>query len=167
MQQLKQKRIGESMSKLDERLKKGESGCCHKCGHSHPKGGTHPTPYKTGKNSCASRKKESVTEDCSCGGAGRRDASIQLAEYLKKQTIREGEYQGRDVKLNKPMQGDVKKFKVYVKNAKGNIVKVNFGQKGMVIKKDNPGAKKSFRARHKCDQKKPKTSAGYWSCKNW
>ena len=150
------------MSKLDERLKKGESGCCHKCGHSHPKGGTHPTPYKTGKNSCASRKKESVTEDCSCG-----DASIQLAEYLKKQTIREGEYQGRDVKLNKPMQGDVKKFKVYVKNAKGNIVKVNFGQKGMVIKKDNPGAKKSFRARHKCDQKKPKTSAGYWSCKNW
>ena len=48
-----------------------------------------------------------------------------------------------------------------------NVVKVNFGQKGMVIKKDNPGAKKSFRARHKCDQSKPKTSAGYWSCKAW
>ena len=148
---------------LDERLKKGESGCCHKCGHSHVMGSSHPTPYKTGKNSCANRK----TEDCGCGGAGRKDASIQLAEYLKKQTIEEADYQGRDVKLNKPMQGDVKKFKVNVKNAKGNVVKVNFGQKGMVIKKDNPGAKKSFRARHKCDQSKPKTSAGYWSCKAW
>tara|TARA_R110000782_G_C14760089_1_gene408038 strand:+ start:72 stop:476 length:405 start_codon:yes stop_codon:yes gene_type:complete len=90
-----------------------------------------------------------------------------LIEYIKKQTVQEGEYQGRSVKLNKPMQGDVKKFKVYVKNSKGNVVKVNFGQKGMVIKKDNPGAKKSFRARHKCDQKKDKTTAGYWSCKKW
>tara|TARA_R110001583_G_scaffold13766_4_gene58725 strand:- start:27837 stop:28133 length:297 start_codon:yes stop_codon:yes gene_type:complete len=95
------------------------------------------------------------------------EATYKLVEYLKTQKIQEGEYQGRDVKLNKPMQGDVKKFKVYVKNAKGNVVKVNFGQKGMVIKKDNPGARKSFRARHKCDQKKPKTSAGYWSCKKW
>lgn len=94
-------------------------------------------------------------------------SEYNLVEYLKKQTIEEAEYQGRKVALNKPMQGDVKKFKVYVKNAKGNVVKVNFGQKGMVIKKDNPGARKSFRARHKCDQKKPKTSAGYWSCKKW
>ena len=77
------------------------------------------------------------------------------------------EYQGRKVKLNKPIQGDVKKFKVYVKNSKGNVVKVNFGQKGMVIKKDNPEARKSFRARHKCDQKKDKTTAGYWSCRKW
>ena len=95
------------------------------------------------------------------------EATYKLVEYLKTQKIQEGEYQGRKVALNKPMQGDVKKFKVYVKNAKGNVVKVNFGQKGMVIKKDNPGARKSFRARHKCDQKKPKTSAGYWSCKKW
>jgi hypothetical protein len=92
----------------------------------------------------------------------------KLSDYLKKQKIEEAEYQGRTVKLNKPMQGDVKKFKVYVKDPKtGNIRKVNFGQKGMVIKKDNPGARKSFRARHKCDQDKPKTSAGYWSCKKW
>jgi len=91
----------------------------------------------------------------------------KLTDYLKKQKVEEGEYQGRDVKLNKPMQGDVKKFKVYVKNSKGNVVKVNFGQKGMNIKKDNPGARKSFRARHKCDQKKDKTTAGYWSCKKW
>src|SRR5210317_538249 len=61
--------------------------------------------------------------------------------------INEAEYQGRKVELGKIMQGDVKKFKVYVNNDKGNVVKVNFGQKGMTIKKDNPGARKSFRAR--------------------
>ena len=95
------------------------------------------------------------------------EATYKLVEYLKTQKIEEAEYQGRKVKLNKPMQGDVKKFKVYVKNTKGNVVKVNFGQKGMNIKKNNPERRKSFRARHKCDQKKDKTSAGYWSCKKW
>ena len=154
--------------KLDERLKKGESGCCHKCGWSHVKGSAHKTPYKSGKNSCANRKSESLSEGCGCGcNTCVKVNEYNLIEYLKKQTIQEGEYEGRDVKLNKPMQGDVKKFKVYVKNSKGNVVKVNFGQKGMVIKKDNPGARKSFRARHKCDQKKDKTTAGYWSCKKW
>ena len=86
---------------------------------------------------------------------------------LEEGQLEEAEYQGRKVKLGKPMQGDSKKFKVYVKNPKGNVVKVNFGQKGMNIKKDNPGARKSFRARHKCDQDKPRTSAGYWSCRKW
>ena len=57
------------------------------------------------------------------------DASLAMVEYLKGQKITEADYQGRDVKLNKPMQGDVKRFKVYVENAKGNVVKVNFGQK--------------------------------------
>lgn len=79
----------------------------------------------------------------------------------------EAEYQGRKVKLNKPMQGDVKKFKVYVNNEKGNVVKVNFGQKGMVIKKDNPAARKSFRARMNCDNPGPKWKANYWSCRKW
>ena len=92
---------------------------------------------------------------------------IEIVEHSEPIIFQEAEYQGRKVKLNKPMQGDVKKFKVYVKNPKGNVVKVNFGQKGMSIKKDNPEARKSFRARHKCDQKKPKTSAGYWSCRKW
>jgi len=92
---------------------------------------------------------------------------IEIVEHSDPIIFQEAEYQGRKVKLNKPMQGDVKKFKVYVKNPKGNVVKVNFGQKGMNIKKDNPEARKSFRARHKCDQKKPKTSAGYWSCRKW
>tara|TARA_R100001015_G_C4532219_1_gene98338 strand:+ start:183 stop:632 length:450 start_codon:yes stop_codon:yes gene_type:complete len=92
---------------------------------------------------------------------------LEIIEHKEPILFKEAEYQGRKVKLNKPMQGDVKKFKVYVKNEKGNVVKVNFGQKGMSIKKDNPGARKSFRARHKCDQKKKKTSAGYWSCRKW
>ena len=93
----------------------------------------------------------------------------EFVEFLKtiKEEINEGEYQGREVTLNKPMQGDVKKFKVYVKNPKGNVVKVNFGQKGMVIKKDNPERRKSFRARMNCDEPGPKTGARYWSCRKW
>ena len=80
----------------------------------------------------------------------------------------EAEYQGRDVKLGKPMQGDVKKFKVYVKNPKtGKVIKVNFGQKGMKIRKSNPAARKSFRARMNCDNPGPRTKANYWSCRKW
>ena len=87
----------------------------------------------------------------------------------------EAEYQGRKVKLNKPMRGDVKKFKVYVKDPKtGNVKKVNFGHGGtsakrktMRIRKSNPKARKSFRARHNCDNPGPKTKARYWSCRKW
>ena len=85
----------------------------------------------------------------------------------------EAEYQGRKVKLGKPMQGDVKKFKVYVKNPKGNVVKVNFGQGGdakggtMRIRKSNPNARKNFRARHNCDSPGPRHKARYWSCRKW
>ena len=80
----------------------------------------------------------------------------------------EAEYQGRKVKLNKPMQGDVKKFKVYVKDPKtGNTKKVNFGDPNMRIKKSNPKRRKSFRARHNCDNPGPKTKARYWSCYQW
>ena len=81
--------------------------------------------------------------------------------------LEEAEYQGRKVTLNKPMQGDVKKSKVYVKNAKGNVVKVNFGDPNMRIKKSNPARRKSFRARHNCDNPGPKWKARYWSCKAW
>ena len=83
-------------------------------------------------------------------------------------TIVEAEYRGRKVKLNKPMRGDVKKFKVYVKDPKtGNVKKVNFGDKKMRIKKSNPKRRKSFRARHNCDNPGPKTKARYWSCRKW
>ena len=90
----------------------------------------------------------------------------------------EAEYRGRKVPLNKPMRGDVKKFKVYVKDPKtGNVKKVNFGhggtsakklgQKTMKIRKSNPKARKSFRARHNCANPGPKTKARYWSCRKW
>jgi len=69
--------------------------------------------------------------------------------------------------LNNPTKGDVKKYKVYVKNDKGNVVKVEFGDPNMSIKRDDPARRKAFRARHNCDQKKDKTTAGYWSCKFW
>jgi|TARA_R110002153_G_scaffold82709_8_gene208545 hypothetical protein len=83
------------------------------------------------------------------------------------ENVVEAEYQGRTVKLNKPMRGDVKKFKVYVTNPKGNVVKVNFGDPDMRIKKSNPARRRSFRARHNCDNPGPKTKARYWSCRKW
>ena len=82
--------------------------------------------------------------------------------------LEEAEYRGRKVTLNKPTRGDVKKFKVYVKDPKtGNVKKVNFGDPNMRIKKSNPKRRKSFRARHNCDNPGPKTKARYWSCKKW
>lgn len=86
----------------------------------------------------------------------------------KKHEVKEATYQGKKVPLNKPMAGDVKKSKVYVDpDGDGVAKKVNFGDKNMTIKKNIPARRKSFRARHKCDQKKPIDSAGYWSCKAW
>ena len=79
----------------------------------------------------------------------------------------EAEYQGRKVPLGKPMKGDVKKSKVYVRNEKGNVVKVEFGDPNMTIKKNIPARRKSFRARHRCDNPGPRTKARYWSCKAW
>ena len=103
---------------------------------------------------------------------------MSKAEAKEKFNLDEAEYQGRTVKLNKPTRGDVKKFKVYVKDPKtGNVKKVNFGhggtsakkagQKTMKIKKSNPARRKSFRARHNCDNPGPKTKARYWSCRAW
>ena len=81
----------------------------------------------------------------------------------------EAQYQGRTVQLGKPMRGDVKKFKVFVKDpSTGNVKKVNFGDKTMKIKKSNPARRKSFRARHHCDTNPgPRTKARYWSCRKW
>lgn len=75
----------------------------------------------------------------------------------------------KNVRLNKPFRtpGGPKKFSVYVKNDKGNIVKVNFGDPNMEIKRDDPERRKSFRARHNCDNPGPKTKSKYWSCKMW
>ena len=91
----------------------------------------------------------------------------ELGYSIDEADMFEAEYRGRKVKLNKPMRGDVKKFKVYVKNKKGNVIKVNFGDPNMRIKKSNPARRRSFRARHNCDNPGPKTKARYWSCRKW
>lgn len=83
------------------------------------------------------------------------------------ESMYEAEYQGRKVPLGKPMKGDVKKSKVYVKKPNGKVVKVNFGDKNMKIKKSNPKRRKSFRARHNCDNPGPRWKARYWSCRAW
>ena len=95
-------------------------------------------------------------------------------EEVKLESLNEAEYQGRKVQLGKIMQGDIKKFKVYVKNDKGKVVKVNFGFGGksakgkrMVIKKNNPERRKSFRARHNCDNPGPRWKPRYWACRTW
>jgi hypothetical protein len=93
--------------------------------------------------------------------------AIALA-YLPITDLTEAEYHGRKVTLNKKMAGDVKKSKVYVKDPKtGNIKKVNFGDKTMRIKKSNPARRRSYRARHNCDNPGPRTKANYWSCRSW
>ena len=100
--------------------------------------------------------------------------STEETEFVPSELLAEAEYQGRKVQLGKIMQGDIKKFKVYVKNDKGKVVKVNFGFGGksahgkfMKIKKNNPERRKSFRARMKCDNPGPRWKPRYWSCRAW
>ena len=94
-----------------------------------------------------------------------------LAEYIIENynKIEEAEYRGRKVSLGKPFltPGGPKKRSVYVKNAKGNVVKVNFGDPNMRIKKSIPARRKSFRARHNCSNPGPRDKARYWSCRAW
>jgi hypothetical protein len=99
---------------------------------------------------------------------------VQGTDFISDDLLNEAEYQGRKVQLGKIMQGDIKKFKVYVKNDKGKVVKVNFGFGGksaggkrMVIKKNNPERRKSFRARMKCDTPGPRWKPRYWACRTW
>ena len=97
-----------------------------------------------------------------------KDQAEDIEGIISEDQLEEAEYRGRKVKLNKPMRGDVKKFKVFVKDPKtGNVKKVNFGDPNMRIKKSNPKRRKSFRARHNCDNPGPKTKARYWSCRKW
>lgn len=91
----------------------------------------------------------------------------QDADDKRFDDLDEAKYQGREVPLGKPMKGDVKKSKVYVKKPNGKVVKVNFGDKKMRIKKSNPKRRKSFRARHNCKNPGPRWKARYWSCRAW
>ena len=100
---------------------------------------------------------------------GTYQATVKMRQRPPQTTTNtnEAKYQGREVPLGKKMAGDVKKSKVYVRGPKGNVVKVNFGDPNMKIKKSNPARRKSFRARHNCDNPGPRWKARYWSCRSW
>jgi hypothetical protein len=149
-----------------------------KCWPGHKKVGTQPgTGKNKGKRVNKCKKIESVKEEeITLEDTQDFHEEFGVLGYSEcDEDVFEAEYQGRKVKLNKPMQGDVKKFKVYVKDPKtGNVKKVNFGHggtsakgKSMRIRKSNPKARKSFRARHNCANPGPKTKARYWSCRKW
>ena len=155
---MRQYEVGEKEMKINElledaNLEEAKQRLDPKCWKGYRKDGT---KMKDGKrvNNCVKVSEDEYTYE--------GDLSMWYEEMLD-----EAEYQGRKVKLGKPMQGDVKKFKVYVKNPKGNVVKVNFGDPDMRIKKSNPKRRKSFRARHNCDSPGPRHKARYWSCRKW
>ena len=116
-----------------------------------------------------------LEEDQDAAVVAQKEIDDEITDHAD---LDEAEYRGRKVPLGKPMRGDVKKFKVYVRDPKtGNVKKVNFGhggtsakragQKTMKIKKSNPARRKSFRARHNCANPGPRTKARYWSCRAW
>ena len=118
------------------------------------------------KKTAIKPKNESLYED--------EYGSVEETDFELDDTLYEAEYQGRKVQLGKIMQGDVKKSKVYVKNDKGKVVKVNFGFGGksahgkrMTIKKNNPERRKNFRARMNCDNPGPRWKPRYWACRTW
>ena len=130
---------------------------------------------------------ESLNEKLKAMGLNEFDIEISTDETLDEETLEgddfhsaydvmwfnedenldEAEYRGRKVPLGKPMRGDVKKFKVFVRKPNGNVVKVNFGDPNMRIRKSNPARRRSFRARHNCANPGPRTKARYWSCRKW
>ena len=135
-------------------------------------------PYGHTKNLLSPEDEEGKDDNPSEGDILDDYYNERELERMKKDPEEDAEYRGRKVSLNKPTRGDVKKFKVYVKDPKtGNVKKVNFGhggtsakrkgEKTMKIRKSNPKARKSFRARHNCDNPGPKTKARYWSCRKW
>ena len=110
--------------------------------------------------------------------AEKRLGQIEYFKHQDEETLKlmcdesdfeDAEYKGKEVTLNKPFRtsGESKKFAVYAKNQKGNVVLVRFGDPDMEIKRDDPDARKNFRSRHKCDLQKDKSTPGYWSCRMW
>lgn len=116
--------------------------------------------------------KEFLEENCDCWTGYKRVPGTKPCEkgscVKEEADLEEATYQGREVALNKPTKGDVKKSKVFVDpDGDGKAQKVNFGDKNMTIKKNIPARRKSFRARHNCDTATDKTTPRYWSCKAW
>jgi hypothetical protein len=125
-----------------------------------------PLAAKAADDAAVGPMEEDGVDPVNAQGQDAEDLSGQATSSVAG-AVDEAEYRGREVKLGKPMAGDVKKSKVYVKGPKGNVVKVNFGDPNMRIKKSNPARRKSFRARHNCDNPGPRWKARYWSCRAW
>jgi len=143
---------------------------CHKCGTDNTK------KYKKMKLKITEEQFERLLNSHIVENVIYKDEAgvVQETDFISDDLLNEAEYQGRKVQLGKIMQGDIKKFKVYVKNDKGKVVKVNFGFGGksahgkrMVIKKNNPERRKSFRARMNCDNPGPRWKPRYWACRTW
>jgi hypothetical protein len=115
-------------------------------------------------DSCGNEIVETFLPETTMGFVDNNEG-LEYNDMNEKIEIYEGE--GKKVKLNKIMRGDVKKYKVYVKNDKGNVVKVNFGDPNMEIKRDDPARRKNFRARHHCENPGPRWKARYWACRTW
>jgi hypothetical protein len=125
-----------------------------------------PLAAKAADDAAVGPMEEDGVDPVNAQGQDAEDLSGQATSSVAG-AVDEAEYQGRKVKLGKKMAGDVKKSKVYVRGPKGNVVKVNFGDPNMTIKKSNPARRKSFRARHNCDNPGPRWKARYWSCRSW
>ena len=150
---------------------------CEKCGHTWDliDGGTNPYLCHICKHDNSNQNSSIQVDEYDVEN---EDDLREFIEFMKEyqqqlneatcDCMLEAKYQGRTVPLGKPMRGDSKKFKVYVKNPKTDkVVKVNFGAKGMNIKKNNPKRRSAFRARHNCKNPGPRTKARYWSCRKW
>ena len=123
-----------------------------------------PSKHEWGTDASVKRAKELTPKEACCDDCDEKKSK----KPMRFKKFAEATYQGKKVPLNKPMPGDVKKSKVYVDpDGDGKAKKVNFGDKNMRIKKNIPGRRKSFRARHNCDNPGPKDKARYWSCKAW
>lgn len=153
-------------SKYDEptasRIKKGKTKPVDKTDYDKP-------AHLRKKEKEEKKLDEGMTKDAMMSDAEKMSLEDWVKEFYHTAVgdLDEAKYQGREVPLGKPMAGDVKKSKVYVRGPKGNVVKVNFGDKKMRIKKSNPNRRKSFRARHNCDNPGPRWKARYWSCRAW
>jgi hypothetical protein len=166
---------------IDEKTKPKRDACYYKVKARYTRnGGTWPSAYgslalsacrkKGAKNWGNKTKNEEIEKDVMEEMSVCTECAIAMMEDIKAgkfDVITEAEYQGRKVTLGKPTRGDVKKFKVYVKNPKGNVIKVNFGDPNMKIKSYIPARRRSYRARHHCENPGPRTKANYWSCRNW
>jgi len=143
------------------RKKKEREGKNYKPAKKGDKDRPNPDAWKKAQSEPSEKQKKALDKN--------KDGKVTKEDFELLRKGKGAEYQGRKVKLGKPFltPDGPKKRSVYVKNGSGNVVKVNFGDPNMKIKKNQKGNRKSFRARHNCDTPGPKTKARYWSCKAW